>query len=168
MAQFPAVYAGTKLDAALLQSLVPQTVRKTIDEQIVNNATLQNDDQLFLSVVANAVYQVELCLFVSSSSTTNFKCGFTVPSGAAGAWGGHSIVTGLSGTSGDLSAAKRDFTQSASLGAGTNPLLIIVEGLLTTSATAGTLTFQWCQDTASGSFVTIVYAGSWMRLTRTL
>lgn len=75
------VAAGQIILADDHNSLLPLFVVKTLDETLNNNATLQNDDELFLSVVANIKYWLSMRLIMSSGATPDFKMLFTFPTG---------------------------------------------------------------------------------------
>lgn len=151
--------AGAKLRASTLSALIsevrPLTSIKSADETVNNSATLQNDDQLFLSVAANTFYELNLRLIMNSNATANFKLQFTAPAGAG--FSSHSIegnaataLTGPGGAGGTYTGVAAD-------------KIVIVGGQFSTAGTAGTLQLQWAQNTANVSN-TIVKANSYMTL----
>jgi hypothetical protein len=128
-------------------------VRKTADESVTNSTTLQNDDDLALSVGANEVWEFEaFVLTTSASGTPDLRMTFDAPSGSTISWQAvardstdafsHPLVT-ASGT-----------TISPAINAGTTSL-VRVRGVLAVGSTAGTLRLQWAQNTADADAVTI-------------
>jgi hypothetical protein len=140
--------------------------RKTADETITSNATLQDDNDLFVTVEANAIYHTLVLVKEVSQATDDFKTGFTGPSGYS--------------FSGEARAPRGDAAGNAEVGgwdigagahgiafggaAGFN-LPVHLEGILITAGTAGTFRLQWAQSSASASGTT-VRAGSFMILRR--
>jgi hypothetical protein len=153
--------AGAKLRGSVLSSLItevrPLTAIKLSDETVNNSTTLQDDDELFLSVEANAKYWLDMRLLMSSGTTPDFKMLFTFPSG---------LTMKLHNTeaTGTLSVPYDQTTTAAVSGTGADAV-IQVEGLVKVSSTAGTLKLQWAQNTLNASN-TIVRADSTMRLSR--
>lgn len=157
--------SGSKLRASVLAALMaermPITARKTANETIISNATLQNDDELFVPVEASCVYHMELRLSYTSGTTPDLKIGWTYPSLTTIRWSGvdadsagairvsgnllETSVPVICGSGGDLNA---DYT-----------------GMVITGVNAGTLQLQWAQNTLTASNST-VYNGSFLTLKR--
>lgn len=138
--------------------------------QIVNNSnTLVNDAEITAAVSANATYSFQVGLMWTSNSTADIKWGFTFPTGAVCNWGAvrlDSAAAGLTGSA-DFGTYAPATSGSSTVAAGGTGLaqLSIVMGSLVVGSTAGSLTLQWAQNTATGVNTT-VYAGTWMLLVR--
>lgn len=159
--------AGARLSAATLSTLItevrPLRARKTAIQTVNNSAVLQNDNTLFLAVEASTVYHMESRIIHNSGTTPDFKAGWTYPTGLtmhynrlgvglAGGGNVHLLFSSIETTSilDDGFAADRSF---------------MMWGEVTVSTTAGTLQFQWAQNTANASD-TSVLAGSYLKLTK--
>lgn len=159
--------AGSKLRASTLAALVteprPVSARKTANESIVSpgSSTLQNDDELFIAVEANAVYIVELIILYTSGTTPDIKFGLTVPTGATGTWSG----IGYDTASSFLSFGPVNITSALPFGGLAADKEARINIVLATGANAGTVQLQWAQNTLNAS-TTTVYAGSYMNGTR--
>lgn len=139
--------------------------RKTVDETVSSTTTLQNDDDLFVSVAANAIYHMVFELQVLAQTTNDIKFGFTGPAGYAVEYtargptltaAGLADVYTISGTTGDVLTFG---------GIAANDLCVSISGLLITSGTSGTFQLQWAQNT-SGASGTTLRPGSFMSLRR--
>lgn len=136
---------------------------KSADETVNNSSTLQNDNHLVISVVANAAYTVDLYAIYNSNSTANLKVDYTMPAGAA-----LSQMVFISG--GTLSAIQHGVSLGtvgavngiAGISADTG---LQMHGVLTTGGTSGNLTFRWAQNVANASN-TIMRTGSYLRAQR--
>jgi hypothetical protein len=137
--------------------------RKTANETVNNSATLQNDDALLWSVATNGIYHFDLNVAYSSGTTPDLKFAWTYPAGLTMTYSFYGYDT-----SGALiTVSTLDQTSTAALGgtgAGDARAFRIV-GYVAGTYSAGTLQFQWAQNTANASD-TIVYAGSIGVLTR--
>lgn len=148
--------------ATLFGEVRPLYARKTADQTVNNSTTLVNDTELFVSVAANAEYDMELAAVQNSNATANFKLNFVLPAGAT--W-----VTGIF----DLgsSAANEQFgvqtTAGPALGitGAAADAVVWIKAKLIIAGTSGTVQFQWAQNTANASN-TIVRAGSTLVLRR--
>lgn len=150
-------------------------VHKSADEVVNNSSTLQDDDELFFPVEANEVWFVEAFLMLNSASggaTSDFKFGWSGPSGATASWGimgDPTAVTGAShfavGTAATPSGRRAisDTISIGSVSAGSHAACLI--GRFTAAATAGNIRFRWAQDTANANNST-VQEDSMLRLTR--
>lgn len=160
------------LRAEILSALITEVraiyVRKTADETINNNSTLQNDDHLFVPVAANRVYTFEAVLFYSTNATANLKAAFTFPAGATLSWAPITYTTLGTNT---LYESAINTWQGASgtanpLGGGGDYPMALLRGMLRTGSTAGTLQLQWAQNSATAVNSTVKadsYIEMWLR-----
>lgn len=142
-----------------------QLVRKTADETVTNSITLQNDNHLFVPVVANAAYAFDLFLVMiaSNNNSQDFKYGFTFPAGSTIRYASLGLANSLASGSAGTLEAQAD-ANPATFGASTSPTHAMVRGTLVTAANAGTLQFQWAQFVANNN--TTLGINSWMRSER--
>jgi len=151
------VYNGT----AYVPIAGSPTAYKTVDETINNNAALQNDNDLFVAVAANAYYEGELNILFTSSAGAGLKVDFTAPAGAS-----MEVSSFLVVVSGALTFNKTNPLGAVSgiVSAGT-AAPYTNKFVLKTAATAGVLQFRWAQNAAQVSDTT-VSLGSSLRLRR--
>lgn len=137
-----------------------------------SSTTLQNVTGLSVSVPASTVYAFRGVFFasVASGTTEDIKYGFTFPTGAqlraAGTGGTTGGVTG--GSASDVNLQLSTFTSGTTtqaFGLSTSVTMVVFEGILTMSTTAGTFQVQAAQNT-SGLNVVTVAASSYIMLTR--
>lgn len=159
------VFAGNLVRASDVRTASGIYVRKTAAESVTSSATLQNDDELFLAVEASRFYDFVAFLKYDGATAGDIKFAWTGPSGFTIRYRHTGAATGLAGTSGDIDY--REITEADTLGVGANgaatTLICRMEGIVTTSATAGTLQLQWAQF-ASSATATRVFAGSFLYL----
>jgi hypothetical protein len=126
--------------------------RKTSDEPLASNTTLQDDDTLQLPVSANDVWLLKYNLKMTIPVTPSAKMAFTFPAGgdvnicgteynAAGTL----VKISFQGTT--TPTAPQDFLGS------TANRHIVLEGLFVNAGTGGTLVLQWAQNTSNASSV---------------
>lgn len=169
MSKYPVIPPGTTLTSGILASLLPDVATKTAVEAVTNSITMQNDDEMFLSVEANATYDVLLHLLYDSATAGDITIGWSGPSGAAMTWGmiGAQVNVTSSGTVPDVTMQTRIISEVQDLGGGASTgTYAVVHGTLTTAGTAGTLNFRWAQRVVSATS-TNVRAGSQLILKRT-
>lgn len=148
--------AITAIDAA---SRISRYVYKTAAESAVN-ATLQNDDQLVLSVEANSSYYVQAVLLAqiaNAGSAPDLKVGWVGPAGASFIWG--NLANTSFGNNLTISA-------TANTGLPTAPGVFSFGGILTTAGTAGTIQLQWAQAATDAANSTTVQSSSFLTLTK--
>lgn len=134
-------------------------VRKTSDETMNNDNTLQDDDDLKIAMAANEVWYFEAMLthIAASSGTPDIKIAFTVPSGATLIWSGIGLgVSGAANVETEIVSGT-----AAAFGGGGDSHTIQVKGIVIMSTTAGDLQLQWAQNTATAED-TDMKAGSWL------
>lgn len=155
-------YNGTKWMLAM-----PRSAYKTSNESVSNSSTLQDDDALQIAVDANGVYIVESFVIYTCGTTEKIKVGWSAPASTTFAWAARNLDSLVTTDQGAFNAHvytvsdTQVWAQSSAIGIHASPL-----GLLTTAGNAGTFKFQWAQNSAGSGTATIVYAGSWMRLTQ--
>lgn len=168
--------AGQPLLASQLNDLetfaIPSVVVKTADESVSSSIAPQDDNELFLTVAANASYRLNMHLLVNSAGTTGdliFR--FNAPAGSRLSASSAGIDQGATTVVGSMNAgAIQDvttFPTSPPFGYGTvaSTIGIITVGTLIVGATAGTFRLQWAQFTSSAT-ATIIKAGSSLELVR--
>lgn len=126
-----------------------QFVRRTSDRSIASNITPANDDVLFLSVAANALYVVE-CVMNWTTGGGGMRIDWAAPAGATMVWTDNDGKGNL-----DLGT---DSTFNATTGT-------TLQGLLVMSSTAGTLNLRWSQNTSNAAG-TVLKSGVYLMATR--
>jgi hypothetical protein len=131
--------------------------------------TLTDDDTLIIPVAANHTYAFTVCLQVNAANNTmDVKFGFSVPSGTTMSWG----IFGASTQATWISVAvvsspslllAAGGTQQVGTSAGTSG--IVLQGIITTSATAGNVALQWAQVTSDAGDLKLL-AGSYLSYVR--
>lgn len=171
--------AGAKLRAAILNALItevrPVAALKGTSENVTSSTTLQNDDELLLSVEASVSYLLEGLILYSGDGSNDIKLAFTFPTGATVHWSGIGAHTAWTGNVAQVEAefgavqnATSSPTSSVGFGNHTSASVIFgihLKGSVVVGANAGTLQLQWAQNGSTGN-ATTVRAGSWIRLTR--
>lgn len=125
-------------------------VRKSATETVNNSAVIQNDDELFALLAANAVYVMELTVITESAANADIQFGWGYPVNATVAWGG-----GIVAADGITSAVKDNLTRTDTVaceGQGAADLRTFkFFGTINVGNTAGTLQLKWAQGTAQAS-----------------
>lgn len=162
---YPQWLAGEEPTPEKLNALI-LSARKTSTEA-VTSSTMQDDDQLFVAVEASAVYRVELWMVYDAPTAGDIKIGWTGPSGATMTWTvmGATTAEATPSSVATMNLQSRLITEVAALGGSTSTGVgAIAFGTLIVGSTAGTLQFQWAQNSASGT--TNVRSSSHLLLTR--
>jgi len=167
--------AGQILHASDLIRVLPVFAVKSADESVISSTTLQNDNELFVSLAANTTYQLNLALLATEATgtTADLKLAWTMPSGCrldAANVGAHTSWTGSSANPevefNSWQAETSTTTSTRSFGT-INAGIVFgyhVRGIVTNGGTAGTLQLQWAQAASVAENVT-VKAGSSLILT---
>jgi hypothetical protein len=143
---------------------------KAATESVTSSTTLQNDDVFAFSVVANAAYEMEGCIFYDGAQDPagGLSMAFTIPVSASALWCNF-------GTNGDIISTS--LTEYNAVSQGTNARTVGTQitatatmacqpkGTFVIGANSGTVQFQWAQG-ASNATATRILGGSWMKLTR--
>lgn len=166
MTTFPAVAAGQRITAALLTSMLPSYTLVTATQTVNNSATLVNDSDLAVAVAANATYEWELHASWQTAVNCDLKTAWTFPAGttglkhALGATGTAGGFTDRTNTSARVSAHVLTTVVAYQIDIAGTDQWIHEWGVAVTSTTAGTLQFQWAQNTATvGDLIRAVTTG---------
>lgn len=168
-------FAGQPLTAQDLEDLrtfaVPLMVVKTADESVTSSTTPQDDNELTLTVAANAAYKLDMHILLGGTGTTgDFEFRFNAPAGSRISASAAGLAQAATAVTGDMNAGainnQTTFPTSA-FGYATvvNPTGVLVTGNLIVGSTAGALTLRWNQAVSSATPTTVL-AGSSLTLTR--
>jgi hypothetical protein len=137
MTALSAIYTGGRITAAAMRGITPAAVIKGLD-QTASGGAWHNDDALYLPVAASATYLFSSYIYYSQSVSLNFQ--WLVPSGAALRF----ALVYRAGSGGNVIGGK-DSTTYLAISTGT---AITMTGTLVMSVTAGSLQFQFQNDTS--------------------
>lgn len=139
-------------------------VKKSENETVNNSSVLQNDDSLLLYLPANGIYEIELKLSVSGAANADFKCAWSVDGGVEqlttkACLGPEPSTATIYNT--NIKCYNINLTTVAAYGTDGSNSSYIMEKFLVRTTSAGTLQFQWAQNTAQESD-TIVSSNSYL------
>jgi hypothetical protein len=160
----------------------PQTLRKPADTSRPATTTQTADPHLTIDVAASAVYAFSGWLVYDGGTVGDLVVGWSFPTGAQGTWGGHgSGTTVTSATAGGgtqqdiastwgygvrLETTALNSTRTYGALAVGSPFVVMINGTLRTSSTAGTFAMTWAQSSSS-AIATTLYSDSWLAVQRT-
>lgn len=131
-------------------------VRKTSDESVTSNTTLQDDNDLIMSLAANEIWRFDYVLLAEGAAGA-INIGWTFPSG-----GRISVLSIASTTTGaaDLFGRGSSTTPTgvivdADLIASPDYVPVLLNGVFVNAGTAGSLTLQWAQKISSATPTTV-------------
>jgi len=126
------------------------TVYKTADETINNDSTLTDDTDLQFSVDANASYAM-ICLFMyAADAIPDFKYAYSVPAGITG-----NIMDGYFNSQNTSAVVRTWATSRSPIDSSGNVRALFNTGCLNIEGTAGTIAFQWAQNTSNAGNTTL-------------
>jgi hypothetical protein len=157
---------GTDYDLAHGQQPIT-VVRKTADETVTSSITVQDDDQLVVSVAANGIYLMDAFLLYDGDTAGDLRVTFTGPTGALMDWTVNGASASQTGGTGSIKLARQPLGVEDTVGASGAGVKAVAlpRGLLTVGSTAGSLTLRWAQATSSATATTL-FANSWLRVTK--
>lgn len=139
--------------------------RKASDQTIDNSTTLANCTDLGVSLRASKAYElrgrIQYRANASTSSGPDIKFGWTFPTGLTMAYTAYGIATGST----TLAQFNNIQTTVLSIGGFSSDLSVVFEGTVLVGTTAGTLQFQFAQNTLKSGNGAIVRAQSFIVLT---
>jgi hypothetical protein len=142
------------------------TAIKGSDESLISNTTLQDDNDLSVTVAANSVYELSYMIIYEAGTVGDIKFRWVGPASATLQFAANRLLVTAAGVNDDTVSSDPINTVVTAGGQGSGFTLAIEgKGLLRVAGTAGTFKLQWAQDTSS-SGATIVKADSFMVLRR--
>ena len=133
---------------------VPNVVRKSSDTLRTATVTTTDDPHLTFVAEANSTYLVQLFIYYSSSTTADFKCAWTVPSGAGGLrWVLAEAVGGTDYATTTMRTSVHQPTTDVAVGGHSTALFTGLQEVcvFTTGVTGGSFTFKWSQNTSDAA-----------------
>jgi hypothetical protein len=156
--QYPAWLAGMNITADLLAAMLPLSAWKTGTTSRSSTTSPAADPDLSLTVVSSATYIVDLSLVYDADTAGDLKYAWTIPSGGTLSLMAAAMLTGAAATFTDDQMIGLSNTGSfGGLGTGNNGGALL-RGTLTTAGSGGTFSFNWSQNTSSGT-ATRLFAG---------
>lgn len=137
---------------------------KSANESVTSSTVLQNDDQLFVSVAANASYILDCWFQYTAAAAGGLKLDWSVPSGAACSTTNFGVNFGGVLTDYNVVVTAAGSTRSVG-GNGAVVMSCQPRGYVTVGSTSGNVQLRWAQDTSNGTATTIL-TGSYLRLVR--
>lgn len=166
---YPTLLAGQRATAALLRSMLPQTVRKTADESRAATTTYTDDTHLVFAAEVNAVYTMYGWIKHFADPTPDIKVQFSVPTGCLGEWGWLMPGSGTlaAGTAGYSIRTESNDVSTGRTGYGTSDSqhMTPMGGIFRMGSTAGNIALQWAQNTSNATATTL-YTDSFLTFTR--
>lgn len=133
---------------------IPNIIRKPSDTLRASTTTTTDDPHLTFMAEANSAYFIQLFLFISSTTTADFKCAWTVPSGAAGLrWVLGEAVGGTDYSTTTMRTSAHQPTTDVSIGGHSTSLFsgMMETAVFTTGVNPGAITFKWAQNTSDAN-----------------
>lgn len=138
-------------------------VVKTSNEVVNNSTTLQDDDELTVSVEASKTYIFTIFCWLGTAGTGGFRFQLSVPSG--GIADGTCFGTTSSGNAFQsiYIAGNSAATGFTTYSTNTGEPFVVIRGAFINSTNAGSFTLQWAQSSADATNSTVA-AYSWIEL----
>jgi len=139
---------------------------KTATESVTSSTTLQNDDHISFSVASSGTYALRGFLYYDGAADIagGLKMFWTGPASSTLNWANFGPNQGSLSSYNvvieTLASSPRSVGTNATTGMSLQPT-----GVFTSGGSAGTLQFQWAQQTSNAT-ATRILVGSWMSLTR--
>lgn len=155
-------FASISQGGSILSSVAK---RATADQSLTSQATLQNATGMSFTIAANEEWIVQInCDFGAVLSTTGLQVGATLPAGATADFDinlSDIAVTAANVLSGTTTTPATGIALAAATLVGITNAGAIIDLWVLNSSTAGTVQFQFAQNTSSGTALTL-RKGSWL------
>lgn len=143
------------VDDLSLSQFITRIVNKLADETVNNSTTMQDDNDLKFTMLANREYAVWGMIKVNGNTTANLKISFTVPTGATAAV----FVANPSTSAWGLRTQAADVFQDLD----GNDQIMAFMGTIINGANVGEIAWEWAQNTQTVADTTF-QLGSWMAI----
>jgi hypothetical protein len=171
---YPDVYGGKSITAQMLTDMQPVTVIAAADQVVTNSVTATNDNELLVTVLANASYLVEVYISASNTTASNpgFRSRFTYPAGASaqrtrfGSTGTAASYTSRTDTHIQAISSAADAFATYSMTGDSAQHVLLETGVFLIGPTAGSIQFQFAMRTAVAAQSVTRHAGSFIRVQR--
>lgn len=158
--------SGSRFTASSLNTAFDwnRTCFKATDQSVISTTTLVNVTSLVLTVESNSTYIFDSTIIYDTNAAADIKVQFTLPSGTfirVACWLSN---TALGATDATVfhNAQDTGLWTAGGFAAGTF-MSMLPTGTIITGATAGSMQFQFAQNTSTAVNTTIK-AGSWINL----
>lgn len=140
------IYNGTAWIGA-----TPRFFIASADQTVTDSNALNNSSYLTAPVEANSTYLVHTMIKYFSNSTgaggNDFQLGWSVPASSSGYWNTWGADVGVASWTGNFWYLTRAWTTADALGTQNAVMVARPGGVLITSGTSGSLTFQFAENT---------------------
>lgn len=154
MSTYPTIYAGQRITAALLASMLPLEAVKTGSTSRASTTTVSADPELQLTVAAGADYVGHFYFRISGDPAGDMDVKFTTPGGGSdsGSWGGYHLNAG-SADGGTGTTVRHALNAEITLSTPSAGTAQVVTGdfRLTIGATGGTFSIDWAQNVSNAT-----------------
>jgi hypothetical protein len=170
----PSAEVSVSVDMILLHTQeFKNFVLKTAQETVTNNATLQNDDELFVTLPQNGIFEIDLNVTASATDTsTDLKIAWTTTGdisliGERFCIGHHYSVIDVEDSDSVKIKTEGSLAAGATYGLMNGTHSYTKEKFIVqTLNDGGVLQMQWAQRSAQSGKDTAIYAGSYIKVTQ--
>ncbi len=134
-------------------------VSKASDETRTSTTTMTADSALTFAVSANTNYRFRMSIFYDTNATPDFQYQLQGPASPTRVRYEHHYIA--PGTGSATFANNSNYAVGTSPLGGTGPGHVALEGILQNGVNAGSVSFQWAQNTSDGN-PTLVLQGSYI------
>lgn len=172
----PGAEVSVSIDMILLHTQEFKSfIYKSTQKNITDSSTLEDDDELYVTLPQNGIFEIDLNLGVNASDTsTDIKCAWSA-SGDITLMGKryyqshNTTVTDVNNSSTVKIGCYDDLTTSLAYGvvSGDPPATYVHEKfVVSTGNDGGTLQLRWAQQSAQSGKTTAMKVGSYMKVTQ--
>lgn len=166
MSVYPNLLAGQRITAALLESMQPLWIGKTVTTDRASTTTISADPELVLPVEANAEYVFEYYWRVSGITAGGIDIQVSVPTGATGSYSTTRLAADQADT-GTRTSTRIAFNVETEFSTPSTSAHQVIGGFgrVITGSTAGNVSIDWAQN-ASNATASSMHSDSWISLRR--
>jgi hypothetical protein len=171
MPVYPNLLAGQRITAAMLESMQPLWIGKTVTTDRPSTTTITADPELVLPVEANAEYIFEFYLRISGVQAGGIDIQPTTPTGGTGSYSCTRLTADATADTGQAVETRTSTRLLFNVETEFSPVsttahqVLEGSGRLITAGTSGNFSIDWAQN-ASNATATSMHSDSWIQLTR--